>query len=275
MKNIFLLLVLTILSVSSYSQNALADACSDCTDNCITLEFFGDNTPSDVLLWGTCYYYDPCIGQEFPNPCDPIFQNLGNSPIINLCLSDSCYTLSVNGLQPDTIPSGVNIISNGDVLESTIYFSESFEVISFSVFGGVYGSNCPDACVSEVIVEVENPCPADLNGDGIVTMPDMLEVLSVFGSSCDGESIVSSNNKSIEELIENSNQTKSALEIVKQINLSNSITQLSEYVEYTIFNLSGQVIQNNISNKIDVTNLSNGVYIFMTESEVRKFVINR
>lgn len=261
MKNIIIILASAFLSISAYSQNAGLDVCEECNENCITLEFFGDNTPSDVLLWSTCYYYDPCIDQEFPNPCDPVVgTSLGNLPVINLCLLDSCYTLSINGLQGGTVSSGVNIL-NGGVLESTVYFFESYEVISFSVFGGTYGNTCPEACVSEV----ENPCPADLDGDGTINMSDMMVLLGAFGTSCDG--FAPPSNKSIEDLIEKSN--------IKTIQFYNDFVTLKESINYWIISSNGQIIKNDRSNQIDLSTLSNGVYILVTDNESRKFVINR
>lgn len=184
-----------------------------CFDNCVTLlmnDEFGDGWNGAVatitnLATGTV--------------AGTATLNEGVFGLAPFCLEDGCYSITVSaGVWPaevDWTLIGVNGIVNGGAPE--------FEGVQFTVGDGVCNPGCPEpfACnydpnagISDCtlceytscqgctypeatnydpaaliddgscLIEASNPCPADINEDGIVGVGDLIIFIAAFGQVC-------------------------------------------------------------------------------------------
>ena len=71
------------------------------------------------------------------------------------------------------------------------------------------------------------------------------------------------------------NEEKSKIELTVFPNPTTDVLNISKVVEFHIFSITGQEVLNGIDNKVDVSNLTNGVYFLKTvNGEMKKFVKN-
>ena len=66
--------------------------------------------------------------------------------------------------------------------------------------------------------------------------------------------------------------TSSLHEVVFNLEINDSKIQLSEHLNYQLFDVSGKLIQNGFESTLDISGLSKGLYLLKTSTSVHKFV---
>jgi hypothetical protein len=201
----------------NFDATATIEDGSCCFDNCATFimnDSFGDG-------WNGAIYEIFTIDGTFVASGDLDNAQSGDGSSTGtdiLCLADGCYTLNVTG---GTFPGEVSWTlfgSNTGVISGGANASVNFSVGSgacitgctepvacnydpaaniadceacdySSCFGCTYMTATnydPAAGIDDgtCIFDIANPCPEDLNGDGIVNAGDLLQFLGAFGTTC-------------------------------------------------------------------------------------------
>lgn len=251
MKSLASILALCFLSLNLLAQDAL-DGCSECENNCIAISFFGEHLPQEeISIWTSKEFLDGSSSADVAY-IDP--KEIKTDTVYAFCLVDNCYTIQLQGITPaqGDLPSGIFLCTNGDTItsaESTHYFFDSWsETITFSFDKGSYLAHCNLGF---------NSSDEDVTGDGVVNMEDVLRVLENMDED--------SNSASLEKLI---------LSDLDMINFNQETVMLKEPINYWILTSDGKIVVNRRSNQVDLSSLATGVYIFLTEDEARKFIVN-
>jgi len=205
-------------SYCNYDVTATLDDGSCCDQNCVTIEMtdsYGDGW-TDFAGDSFSYQISTIDGVEVASGTLAD----GSSGFDLYCLADGCYFFEIIGDAADGTEVGWSItgaageVPSGGVDDSDIFSVGGYNCIegclaacacnynedanvennSLCVFEGCDGctydtaTNYDDTAVNDngtCEFALQNPCPADLNGDGSVTTVDLLEFLTAFGDECE------------------------------------------------------------------------------------------
>ena len=201
----------------NFDATATIDDLSCCFDNCVTFvmnDSFGDG-------WNGAVYEIFTIDGTFVASGDLDNAQSGDGFSTGtdiLCLADGCYTLNVTA---GTFPLEVSWTLFGS--NSGVVSGGANANVNFSVGSGACVVGCTEpvacnydpaaniadceACTYDTCIgctypsatnydpaasiddqsctfDLANPCPEDLNGDGIINAGDLLQFLGAFGTSC-------------------------------------------------------------------------------------------
>jgi PKD repeat protein len=192
--------------VDAYGNTTLDVICHevvvDCNNDCVNPA----QIDSDVVC---LQVYEPvcgCNGVTYYNECDAYYNGgvtswtAGPCPVINpdctvhpafLSVAEGCNVFFKN---QSFLGAGTNLLSYtwdfGDGTSSDeanpvhSYNGTGYYTVCLTVSGSTGNDVCSQSFCWEIAVNCDPPCPADINGDGIVNTADLLELLANYLLVC-------------------------------------------------------------------------------------------
>ena len=180
---------------STYSFDTMGECASGCV-SCVDfagLDFGDCDEPLGIgLVGGYCMELQGC--GWVVDGVDYSFYSFGSMASCKKSCTGSCLDLGDVDFGPCTDTLGVAIVAGactqvqgcGWVVDGIDYSAYTFDTIE-SCESSCFSSGCPEVDYESWCEEYyEDGCPADLNDDGAITIQDLLEVIAVYGTDCQG-----------------------------------------------------------------------------------------